>query len=222
MEIRISKHFVIVIAIGLLSVFAMGCNSGGDGGGGVNPIEKSLSITGESGDPVNLNGTWNSGCIADVDEGESDTLVLTISGSTFSRNVNGWFDSITCNGTSDLTVVGSGNFVLGNEVTATEDGSDVTATEMDLAITSVEGTINNPDLVADLNAEELCGFDDWVVGTPKEVLGTTCFPDADLKDVLYIDDTADPDVLYEGSDDGPLDANGYPTEIDSDTSQERV
>ena len=47
-------------------------------------------------------------------------------------------------------------------------------------------------------------------------------PDADDKDVLYIDDTADPDVLYGGSDDGPLDVNGYPTDIDSDTSQKRL
>ncbi len=221
MKIRIPKCFVIVFAIGLLSVFAMGCNSGG-GNDDDDDDDQSLSITGESGDQVNLNGNWDTGCIAYIGDGESDTLVLTISGSTFSRNVKGWFDSITCNGTSDFTVVGKGNFDLENEVTADLNGADVTATEIDLEITSVKGTINNPDLVPDFNADEECGFDDWVVGTPKELLGTNCFPDADLKDVLYIDDTADPDVLYEGSEDGPVDANGYPTEIDSDTSKERL
>ena len=155
-------------------------------------------------------------------DGESERLVTTISGSTFSRNVNDWFDSITCNGASDLTVVISGNFDLGNEVTADLNGADVTATEIDFEVTSVKATINNPDLVADFNANEECGFNDWVVDTPKELLGTTCCPDADVKDVLYIDDTADPDVLYVGDDDGPIDANGYPTEIDSDDPQERL
>lgn len=222
MKIRILKHFVIVFAIGLLSVFAMGCTSGGGGGGGDDDADQSLTVTGESGNQVNLNGTWDSGCIADIDEGESSIVLTTISGSSFSQNENEWVDSITCAGESDILVVFSGTFVLGNEVTATEDGSDVTATEMDLVFTSVEGTINNPALIAVLNTDEECGFDDWVVDTPKELLGTSCIPDADDKDLIYIDDTANPDVLYGGSDDGPLDVNGYPTDIDSDTSQERV
>ena len=88
-----------------------------------------------------------------------------------------WVESIACAGESDITFIFSGTFVLGNEVTVTEDGSDVTATEMDLVFTSVEATINNPDLIADANTDEECGFDDWVVDTPKELLGTSCMPD---------------------------------------------
>ena len=122
MKVRIPKCFVIVFAIGLLSVFAMGCNSGGGGGGGGG--DQSLTITGESGNQVNLNGTWDSGCITDIDDGESNTVLTTISGSTFSQNENQWVDLITCAGESDITIIFSGNFVLGDEVTETEDGSD--------------------------------------------------------------------------------------------------
>jgi len=46
-------------------------------------------------------------------------------------------------------------------------------------------------------------------------------PDSDLKDVLYIDDTVDPDVWYSGDDGGPF-VNGYPTVIDSDSAKERM
>ena len=180
------------------------------------------SITGESGNQVNLNGAWDSGCEESDDEELAATrMVTTISGSTFSHEENQWYESITCNGTSDVTLVISGTFVLGNEVTAELMGSDVTATEMDLVITSFEATINNPDLIADLNANEQCGFDDWAVDTPKELFGSTCSPDVDDKDVLYIDDTADPDVLYMGDDEGPVDVNGYPTELQPDDTQVR-
>jgi len=223
MKIRILKRFVIVFAIGLLSVFAMGCDSGGGGGGGDGGDgDQSLTITGGSGNQVNLNGDWDSGCKESEDEDLAATrVVTTISGSTFSQTENQWYDSITCTGVSDVTLVISGTFVLGNEVTAELMGSDVTATEMDLVITSFEATINNPDLIADFNAEPACGFDDWVVDTPKELLGSTCSPDVDDKDVLYIDDTVDPDVLYMGDDEGPVDVNGYPTELQPDDTQER-
>ena len=182
------------------------------------------SITGESGNQVNLNGDWDTGCKESDDEELAATRrITTISGSTFSHEENQWYESITCNGTSDLTLVISGTFVLGNEVTADLLGSDVTATEMDLVITSFEATINNPALVADFNAEPACGFDDWVVDTPKELFGSSCFDEneADDQDVLYIDDMADPDVLYMGDDEGPVDVNGYPTELEPDDTQER-
>jgi hypothetical protein len=221
MKIRIPKRFVIVFAIGLLSVFAMGCNSGGGGGSGGGGDDQSLSITGESGNQVNLNGDWDTECL-DMGGGESERWVTTISGSNFSQEENEWFDSATCNGTSDLTVVVSGTFVLGNEVTADLNGADVTATEMDLAITSFKGTIHNQDVVDEFNANGECGFNDWALNTPKELFGEPCSPDANDKEVLYIDDIADPDVLYTGDEDGPDDINGYPAEIGSDEPQERL
>ena len=93
---------------------------------------------------------------------------------------------------------------------------------MDLVITSFVATINNQDVADDFNASEECGFDDWVVDTPRELFGEACSPDANDKEVLYIDDTVDPDVLYTGDEDGPDDINGYPAEIGSDEPQERL
>jgi hypothetical protein len=183
---------------------------------------QSLTITGESGDQVNLNGTWYSGCDADIADGESETSVMIISGSNFSQIENEWFDSTTCSGSPDVTLTMSGTFVLGAELSATMGGSTVTATEADVVMNSYKGTINNPDLVAGFNADEECGFDNWVVGTPKELLGTICVPDADLKDVVYIDDTVDPDVWHIGDDEGPVDVNDYPTLIDPDLARERM
>jgi hypothetical protein len=220
---EVTKVFQLVIFLFLVTFIAIGCGSsgGGGGGGGDDDDDQSLTITGESGKQVNLNGDWDSGCIQ-MDVGESERWVTTISGSTFSQNENEWLDSATCNGTSGITLVISGTYVLGNEVTVELNALDVTATEMDLVITSFEATINNQDVVDDFNESEECGFDDWVVDTPRELFGEACSPDANDKEVLYIDDTADPDVLYRGDEDGLDDANGYPTEIEPDTSQERL
>ena len=121
-----------------------------------------------------------------------------------------------------MTVTMTGTVTFGDEVTASMNGSNVTATEADVDFSSYTGTINNPDLVAGFNADEECGFDDWVVDTPKELLGTTCMPNSSIKDVIYIDDTVDPDVWYNGDGEGLLDANGYPTEIDLDSEKERM
>ncbi|MGV7223622.1 MAG: carboxypeptidase-like regulatory domain-containing protein [Nitrospinales bacterium] len=183
---------------------------------------QSLTITGESGNQVNLNGTWYSGCDADIADGESEIWTITVSGSTFTQVENIWFDSTTCSGSSDVTVTMTGTVTFGDEVTASMNGSNVTATEADVDFSSYTGTINNPDLVAGFNADEECGFDDWVVDTPKELLGTTCMPNSSIKDVIYIDDTVDPDVWYNGDGEGLLDANGYPTEIDLDSEKERM
>lgn len=215
------KMFIIVFVIGLLSIFMLSCGGSSGGGNDDNDGDQSLTITGESGNKVNLSGDWDTGCL-DMGGGESERWITTISGSTFSQEENEWFDSATCNGASDITLVVSGTFVLGNEVTAELNALDVTATEMDLVITSFVATINNQDVVDDFNASEECGFDDWVVDTPRELFGEACSPDANDKEVLYIDDTADPDVLYRGDEDGPDDANGYPAEIDPDTSQKRL
>ena len=126
---------------------------------------------------------------------------LTISGSTFSRVMNLWFDSTACSGPSDITVSMSGTVSLGDELTVAMNSSSVAATEVDIAMDSYEGTINNAALVSDFNARQECGFDDWAASTPKDLLGTVCQPDSDTKDVMYVDDTADPDAVYFGNGD---------------------
>jgi len=99
---------------------------------------------------------------------------------------------------------------------------NVTATTIDGVISTYEGTPNNSETASDLNADKACGFADWVAGTAKDLLGTSCEPDSDFKDVMYVDDTVDPDVWYGGDDDEPLDANGYPTVIELDSKDERM
>ena len=62
----------------------------------------------------------------------------------------------------------------------------------------------------------------WVVGVAKDILGTSCMANSSQKDVVYIDDTVNPDVWYSGDEDGPVDAGGYPTTIDLDSEAERM
>ncbi len=117
----------------------------------------------------------------------------------------------------------SGTFTLGGEVTATLSGSPVTATKMDMAVSTAQYTIYNEDMLLYANSGEgFCGSSDWVAGTAKDVLGTDCAPDTSFKTITYIDDTADPDLMYEGDEDGTLDANGYPTTLDPNDAEARM
>jgi hypothetical protein len=206
-----------VIVFGLIAI--VGSNGGGDGDG---DSGSSLTITGGSGNQVNFNGSWSVGCIADEVEGTSEKFVTTISGSSFSTTGDVWANSTVCSGTSDYTMSMSGTATLGGEVTATLSGSPVTATKVDLVVSTAQLTINNEDMVSDSNSDEECGFDDWVAGTAKDVLGTDCGPDTSFKDIIYIDDTADPDLWYSGIEDGTLDANGYPTILDPNDPEARM
>ena len=169
-----------------------------------------------------MNGSWDSGCDADIEDRESERSILTVSGSSFSQTENEWFDSTNCSGISDVTVNMSGTLVLGDELTATMGGSNFTATELDVVMNSFEGTVNNLDTASGLNAEQACGFNDWVAGTPKDLLGTSCGPDSDIKDLLYVDDTVSADIWYGGDEEGPVDANGFPTSLDSDAAKVRM
>ncbi len=216
---------LVVIVFGLIAI--VGSNGGGNGDGdGDGDSGSSLTITGESGNQVDLNGSWSAGCTADVDAGESEKSVNTISGSSFSMTGHVWTNSTVCSGASDITISISGTATLGGEVTATMSGSSVTATKADLVISTAQLTMNNADTTSDANSYGTCGITDWTEGVPKNVLGTDCQPlPESYKDITYIDDTADPDLMYggiESDEDETLDANGYPTEIDPDSAQARM
>ena len=172
-----------------------------------------------------MNGSWSEGCIPDVVEGESEKFVITISGSSFSGTGNIWTSSTACSGASDMTMSMSGTFTLGGEVTVTLSGSPVTATELDMVNSTAQATVYNAGMIPGMNSMGMCGFTDWAVGVPKDILGTVCWPEIQEKDIIYIDDTVDPDLMYSGigaEDGGTLDANGYPTEIDTDSPQARM
>ena len=215
------KMFMVVIGIGLLSVLVISCGSSDGDGDGDGGESQTSTITGESGNQVDLNGTWKSNCVNDIDDGESENASLTVSGSSFTRTGNEWWDDLNCPGTSDITTKIVGTIVLGDEVTVDKSGTDVTATEIDGVFSSYVATCNSADVADELNDENACGFNNWAVGVPKDILGSDCNPDSDFKDVIYVDDTVDPDAWYEGDDDH-LDANGYPTELELDSVQYRM
>lgn len=103
-------------------------------------------------------------------------------------------------------------------------GSSVTATKVDLAVTTALLTVYNVDWVAHFNTNGICGATDWVIDTAKEVVGTDCMP-ASRKDIMYIDDTVDPDLSYDALEEekgGTLDAEGYPTVLDADSAAARL
>lgn len=215
-------HFFSVLLVVLAGILAMigssgtGSGDGNDGGG------QSLTITGETGNPVNLNGDWKGICNPDSEDGESDKSDLTVSGSSFMVNQNDWLNALDCSGSSDLTQKIGGTFTIGDEVTVFLNGSTVTATTVDIQITSAKATVNTFDLLNEFNTDQACGFNNWAIGIAKNILGTDCLSETRQKDVIYIDDTADPDVWYSGDEDAAVDANGYPTELDVDSEAERM
>lgn len=213
------KMFMVICTIGLLSSSIINCDSSSSDG----DKTSSITITGESGNQVNMNGTWESNCVNDIDDGESESesASLTVSGSSFTRTGNEWWDELNCPGTSDITTKIVGTITLGDDVTVEKNGSDVTAKELDGVFSSYVATCNSADVADELNDENACGFNNWVEGVPKDILGSNCHPDSDFKDVIYIDDTVDPDAWY-GGDDDDLDANGYPTELELDSVQYRM
>jgi len=216
------RYFCLLMVIGFGLIAIVGSNGGSDSGGGDGDSGSSLTITGESGNQVNLNGSWSAGCVADVDAGESEKSVNTISGSSFSMTENTWINSTNCSGASDVKMNMSGTVTLGGEVTATLSGSSVTATKIDMVVSTIQMTINNEDVISYANSGEgFCGSTDWVAGTAKDVLGTDCAPDTSFKTITYIDDTADPDLMYEGDEDETLDDDGYPTTLDPDDPEVR-
>ena len=80
-----------------------GGNGGNGGGGGGGDVGGSLTVTGESGNPVNLNGIWQGICDSDIEDGESDKAAITLLGSFLSYSLTFWDDSTTCSGTPDAT-----------------------------------------------------------------------------------------------------------------------
>ena len=118
-----------------------------------------------------------------------------------------------CSGDPETSFAASATFVLGDEVSTTLDGAAVTATQMEATLSSVTATANTAAAAAE-NAGQ-CGIDTWEVGVAQDLLGTECFSST-MKDLLYLDDSADPDRLYGGSDDGVDTTTAYPTVLSTD------
>jgi hypothetical protein len=226
-EIRLHSVISFLSILFFMASCSGGSNGGGSGDVGSETNHKpttALTVTGKSGNQVHLNGTWNKQCDPDMEEGESESATATITGSNFSQEMNFWFNSTTCTGIPDATATLTASFGLGAQLTTTLNGSNVTATEIDITWESYDITPNTQEMVSQFNANNGCGFNDWVLNSPKDLLGSKCGPDPIQYDLLYIDDTVTPNVMLSGDDDqgAPIDENGYPTSIDADTTMERM
>jgi hypothetical protein len=183
--------------------------------------ESNNSVTGASGNPVSLDGTWEGICNPDLEDGESNESSITISGTSFSLTEHHWLDSTNCSGSYDAIQEIRGTFALGDELTVAINSSSVTATQLDVTINTATGTVINPSFIDEMNQDRECGYDDWAVDVSKDLLGTSCDPDQSSRDVIYVDDTGDRDIFYNGDDDMALDSSGYPTVIDLESAAER-
>ena len=217
--VRIIRNLSIV-AIFVLGVVAIIGSNGSDGDGN-DDGSQSITITGKSGNPVGLDGSWTRGCRES--DGESEEYVTTIEGSSFTQVLNNYESVIDCSGSSDMIQTIKGTVILNGEKEAEFNGSPVTVGKFDGTFTSAQATIKTQSVVDDANAEIACGYNDWELGVAKDILDTDCFDSSkNFKAIIYIDDTADPDLWYDGDDDLPLDADGYPTVVDSESSNWRL
>ena len=203
----------IICVLFVATLFVSGCGTDDD-----DDSVQSLTLTGASGNQVALDGQWSAGCKADIGDVESERGVVTFSGSSLTVIDNVWENTIDCSGESDWTMSKSGSLTLGEEVTALLNSSPVTATKIDIVVSSALMTPNNSTTANYMNTESMCGFTDWVAGTAKDVLDTDCQDTSSShKDILYVDDTVNPNRWYDGLPDdegGNPDANGYPTVLD--------
>lgn len=172
------------------------------------PASSSLVLvesTGESGIQAALVGSWSAGCEITVNLDRVEEFI-TISGSSFSTTYNVW-SGRDCLGIPEVSKNISGTFTLGDEVTVML-GYPVIATKIDYEASTALFTLYTANAVTEANTTGFCGATDWVVGTAKEVVGTDCMP-ASFKDIVYIDDTVDPDLMYDG-DTGAQGPDVYP------------
>lgn len=186
-----------------------------------NAPETSLTVTGESGNQVDLNGIWRQWCWPEYEDNESNDEATTITGSSFTTKQYSWIDTAECSGPPWIEIVLNGTVTPGSEVIIVSDFGDITTTRVDLAYGAITATVYDTDMATILNADEACGYTDWAVGISKSLIGTDC--EAVAKDIIYIDDTGDDHAWYKGcnEDECAQDAQGYPAELQHDQAKYR-
>jgi|GEM_PF-986095 len=167
-------------------------------------------LIGESGNGVMMNGSWSAGCAPGATD--SEMSVIQISSSAFSMSVDNWSGNTDCSGTSDITVIMNGTFSVGAEDIVPVNGVMVQANLNDVYFTSATITPNTLNAETTLNNAGYCGLSVWTAGVAQDISATICMP-LPKKDLIYVDDTVEPELLYYGLE-GTEDASGYPTELD--------
>jgi len=200
------RFFYLILAAGLL----LGLGACSD-----DSSTPSETITGASGESVELDGTWKppDGC---ADYGtESESTVVVLSGTDVSVNYDSYWSVGDCSGTAEISVATGGTFALGEDVTATLSGSKVTATQVDYTWTSATATPNTAAAAAEMNSSSECGISDWAEGVASDVLGVAdCQPTTEMN-IIYLDDAATPNRLHLG-DTESAGSDGYPTKVATD------
>jgi len=216
---RLAAGFFSLLLIAVL----MGCEE-------ETKTNESLSITGSSGDSVNLDGTWTSPCDGD------DEASVTINGNSVAVAASAWLEDTDCEGDPDLTgnadftivydqpvtITGwvDGEGVAGDPPTGLEDVTE--ANGMTLTINSFTQSPGSQEIADALNELEYCGFTDWAAGESKDI--TDCFLTdengdpipSEQKETWVVDDSDETLELYSSEneeDTDVVDSDGYPTEI---------
>jgi hypothetical protein len=168
-------------------------------------------IIGASGDPVSLDGSWATGCV-DLMNGTSQLRSGIASGKSVVHTDEVFTNVSDCSGSYDYSLLILYSFNLEGEVTVTTplpDQTPVIAAKIAEVYIKFEYTVNSQNTVDIFNDTSWCGFSDWELGVPKDVIGTGCVPYLQ-NDAFYIDDTVLPNVLYIGS---LVPYPDYPTEL---------
>lgn len=178
-----------------------------------NSTSSSTTITGASGGPVALDGTWLRACDAE----STSVVTATISGSN-ATFVTDRFTELSCPGSAYAEESYAVAMTLGEETQAVLSGTLVTATRRDNDFTTDTITLFTQEAVDGFNTENSYGYSNWELGVAKSVLGR--FFDGSTraltyKQIWYADDTVTPQELYNGG--GSYDQETeYPTELDPD------
>lgn len=114
-----------------------------------------------------MQGKWNTGLMTDESGFFQLRQIFEVTGAHCSMKIDGLANHPMGQGgqrmvwEGELAVVGPSSAVPG-------------AWEVDINITHFWRTLLHPSTVQDHNDERICGFNDWVLGTPKEISNRNC------------------------------------------------
>ena len=190
-----NEKFKIFALIIFLIIAIIGCG-GDDDDDGSDETQESQTITGRTGEQVNLDGPWEKACAENSTTGDSVKSDLTISGSSIIINEDIWFGRVGCNLTPDITLSYGARLIKDKEITARLEEIVVTATVVNIDINTAVGEIKNPAFTPIANARDLCGLNNWQTSVIQSIRNTTCLPLTSFSEKYHIDDTLLPHRLY--------------------------
>lgn len=163
---------IAVFSLLLLSLVA--CSDGDD------EIESSSSSVNSG-----LNGTWVSGCVLDVVDGDASIYAYTIRDSELQLQIDSFPNDASCVTRSAQTRL-EGELITGMTVPL---ATGPAAIEVDLRLQSGSITYFDANVILDVNASEICGISDWVAGVSRDVTSCLGVPRT-IFDIVRVDGDA--------------------------------